>query len=552
VTRGKEFPALLAVGVAVVMTRPLILHLDSQTPFVDSWGDPLYLAWQVSWIGHALLHSPLHLLQSNFYFPVKNNLALTDVLFGYAPAGLLASSGPHAALIVHNVLFIFSYALAFFGAYLLARELGAGDWGGAAAGAAFAYAPWKLGQNGHLHVLSSGGIPLALALLVRGYRRGSGRTIVGGWLVAAWQMTLGFNLGLQFAYLLLALAFLVTAHWLIKRRPRPDQTVLRASAGGIAVFLVVTVLVAVPYVQARQNLPEAKASAKTVAFYSPPLSGFISAPSFSYAWSAATAGPRAHLRGAATIEQTLFPGATVFLLALLGLASSAYSLRLRVGLLAGTLVCFAFSLGLRSTDHPDRGFMPFRLLFDFAPGWGNVRTPGRINNLTSLGLALLAGAGLALVVRVVRKRSRREAIAALVGGALVTAVLFEGFGPIPQPRAPAVPRGALAGPAPQLHLPTTDFIDGEYAYWAIGRFPKMANAASSFDPQVILDIRKASLEFPDARSVRFLRSTGVRSVILHRDLARGTEWKGTAHRSVAGLKITRREQGALVIYRLAR
>jgi hypothetical protein len=552
VTRRKEFPALLAIGVAVVMTRPLILHLDSQTPFVDSWGDPLYLAWQSAWIGHALLHSPLHLLQSNFYFPVRNNLALTDVLFGYAPAGLLASSGPHAALIVHNVLFIFSYALAFFGAYLLARELGAGNWGGAAAGAAFAYAPWKLGQNGHLHVLSSGAIPLALALLVRGYRRGSGRSIVGGWLVAAWQMTLGFNLGLQFAYLLLTLALLVTADWVVKRAPRPDQAVVRASAAGIAVFLAVTVLVAVPYVQARQNLPAPKASAKTVAFYSPPLSGFITAPSFSYVWGRATAGPRANLREGATIEQTLFPGATVLLLALLGLASSAYSLRLRLGLMAGTLVCFAFSLGLRGTDHPDRGFMPFRLLYDVAPGWGNVRTPGRINNLTSLGLALLAGAGLALVVRVLRMRTRREAIAALVAGALVTAILFEGFGPIPQPRVPRVPRGELSAPAPQLHLPTNDFTDGEYAYWGIGRFPKMANAASSFDPQVILDVREASRTFPDARSVRFLRRTGVRTVILHRDLARRTEWADTADRSVAGLEITRRRQGNLVIYHLAR
>jgi hypothetical protein len=551
VTRRKEFPALLAVGVAVVMTRPLIVHLGSETPVGGAGSDPLYLTWQVAWIGHALLHSPLHLLQSNFYFPVKNNLALTDVLFGYAPAGLLASSGPHAALIVHNLLFIFTYALAFLGAYLLARELGAGDWGGAAAGAAFAYAPWKLGQNGHLHVLSSGGIPLALALLLRGYRRGSARSIVGGWLVAAWQMTLGFNLGLQFAYLLLALAVVVVVHWLMERMPRPRQAVVGASATGIAVFVTVTVLAAIPYLQARQELPEAKAAAADVAFYSPPLRGFVAAPSFSYVWGDATAGPRATLPGGAAIEQTLFPGATVFLLALLGLASIAYSLRLRLGLMAGTLICFAFSLGLRGADHPDRGFMPFRFLYDFAPGWGNVRTPGRINNLTSLGLALLAGAGLALVVRGIRRRSRREAIAAVVAGALVTAILIEGFGPIPQPRAPAVPAGQLSQPAPQLNLPTSDFADGEYAYWGIGRFPKMANAASSFDPKVILDIRSAALAFPDARSVRFLRRIGVRSVVLHRDLAVGSDWQDTAHRSIAGLGITRREQGDLVIYRLS-
>ncbi len=551
-TRRKEFPALLAVAVAVVMTWPLILRLSSETQFVDSWGDPLYFTWQVAWIGHALLHNPLHLLQSNFYFPVRNNLALTDVLFGYAPAGLLASSGPQAALIVHNLLFIFTYALAFLGAYLLGRELGAGDWGAAAAGAAFAYAPWKLGQNGHLHVLSSGGIPLALALLLGGYRRGSGRLIVGGWFVATWQMTLGFNLGLQFAYLLLALAILVVAHWVMERRPRPSKAVLRASAAGIAIFLAVTVLVAVPYLQARKNLPEAKAPATAVALYSPPPRAFLTAPSSSYLWGGATADRRATLRVGATIEQTLFPGVTVLLLALLGLASGAYSFGLRLGLMAGTLVCFALSLGLRSVDNPDRGFTPFRFLYDFAPGWNNVRTPGRINNLTSLGLALLAGAGLALVVRGIRRQSARPAIAGVAAAALVTAILVEGFGPITHPRVPPVPLGELSAPAPQLDLPTNDFTDGQYAYWGIGRFPKLANAASSFDPQIILDIRSAALAFPDARSVRFLRRIGVRSVILHRDLAVGTDWQDTADRSIAGLGITRREQGDLVIYHLGR
>ncbi|MDW8339275.1 MAG: hypothetical protein RMM28_09070 [Thermoleophilia bacterium] len=56
--------------------------------------------------------------------------------------------GPTAALVVYNLLFLGSYALAFLAAYLLARELGTGPFGGVAAGAAFAYAPWKLAQNG--------------------------------------------------------------------------------------------------------------------------------------------------------------------------------------------------------------------------------------------------------------------------------------------------------------------------------------------------------------------------------------------------------------------
>ena len=73
---------------------------------------------------------------------------------------------------------------------------------------AFAYAPYRVTEAGHLHVISGGGLPLALFLLVRGYRRGS-RVLLAGWLVSAWQISLGFTLGLQFAYLLAVLALLV-------------------------------------------------------------------------------------------------------------------------------------------------------------------------------------------------------------------------------------------------------------------------------------------------------------------------------------------------------
>ncbi|HLY95173.1 MAG TPA: hypothetical protein VKP14_10025, partial [Gaiellaceae bacterium] len=385
-SRGYRLPILVSIVLAVAMTWPLVLHLGSEAQLVDKWGDPLYLTWQVAWLGHALLHDPLHIFQTNFYFPIKNNLVFTDVLFGYAPAGLFAGSGPHAALVVHNLIVIFTFALAFFGAFLLARELSAGAWGGAAAGAAFAYAPWKLAQAGHLQILSSGGIPLSLYFLVRGYRHGRGRLIVAGWLVAAWQMTLGFNLALQLAYLLLLLGAGAVALWLRHGKPRPTRTVLRASALGVAAFVTVTALVAAPYLRVQQDYPEATMPTAEVAFFSPPPRAFITAPRFDLVWGDATRDSRATLRS--DVEQTLFPGVTVLVLALLGLAGASYSRRLRIGLAAGTIVCIALSLGLTSVS----GFTPFRLLRDVAPGWNGVRTPGRINNMTSLGLALLAAA----------------------------------------------------------------------------------------------------------------------------------------------------------------
>ena len=57
-------------------------------------------------------------------------------------------------------------------------------------------------------------------LLLRGYRRGSRGLVLAGWLVSAWQVSLGFTLGLQYTYLLLVLGLLVLWHWWRGGSPR--------------------------------------------------------------------------------------------------------------------------------------------------------------------------------------------------------------------------------------------------------------------------------------------------------------------------------------------
>ena len=99
----------------------VLIHLGSVVP--RDIGDPLAEAWQPAWGGHALLHQPLHFFDANRFWPLKDSLAFGDALIGYAPTGIIGS-GPHAAMVRYDLLFLFAYALAFFGAYLLARELG--------------------------------------------------------------------------------------------------------------------------------------------------------------------------------------------------------------------------------------------------------------------------------------------------------------------------------------------------------------------------------------------------------------------------------------------
>jgi hypothetical protein len=543
-----ELPAVISIVLAIAMTLPLVLHLgvDVNTDL----GDPLFETWQLAWIGHALTHAPLHLYQANRFWPDHDSLAFTDVMLGFAPAGLIAQAGPHAALVVHGLLFILSYALAFAGAYYFAYELGAGRLGGLVAGAAYAYAPWRLAQGGHLQVLSSGGIPLALFLLLRGYRRGSWRTVAAGWLVAMWQMTLGFTLGLQFGYLMLVLAGAAAVLWLRSGRPPVERSVAAAGVLGAGAFAVVTILLALPFLRVTHDHPEAKRTPDQVKLFSPPAKGFLAAPAGNLVWGGATAKTRAKL--SAPVEQSLFPGVTVVVLALLGLASVAYRAGARIWLATGTIVFGVLSLGLPENGE---GVTPYRFLYDHAPGWNGIRTPGRLNTLTSLGLALLAAAGVALVVTYTRRlrlpRGYAEPAAGLTAVVCAGLVLLEGFGSSPHPFGPPVPPGQEAAPAPQLHLPSDDFNDdGFYSYWSVAGFPAMVNGAASFFPTDLLRTRQIAASFPDAGSVAYLRELGVRSVILHRDLAPGTPWQNTADRPTNGLGITSERVGELVIYRL--
>ncbi|OFW75392.1 MAG: hypothetical protein A2Y55_05775 [Actinobacteria bacterium RBG_16_68_12] len=367
-------------------------------------------------------------------------------------------------------------------------------------------------------------------------------------------MTLGFTLGLQLAYLLAVLGA-IGALALLRRRLWPlDRRLMAATALGLVVFAATAALMAQPYLRVIDAHPEARRTPEYVESFSPELRSFLAAPSESWLWADASHRARAPL--AAPEEMSLFPGLMISLLALVGVIVSVYPRWLRIGLAAGVIVCALLSLGVRDVSGPEKYLTPFRLLYEVAPGWDGVRAPGRINTLTSLGLALLAGAGLCGLERQARRRvasSERTAIRALpAAGALllIGVILTEGLGPLAHPRAPAVPAGQLLATAPQLHLPAGFHDDLVYSYWSTAGYPATVNGAGGFDPDSYDRLRKAVKGFPDARSVSVLRKLGVRTVVLHPDRAAGTPWEDTAERPVAGLPLQRAAVGGVVLYRL--
>jgi hypothetical protein len=555
--RGELLWVILGgIALAVLTTWPLVLHMS--TRIAPDLGDPVRTAWEVAWVGHALLHSPTGVFDSNAFYPHPLSLAFSDSLLGYGPAAFFGS-GTVAALVRYNLLFLLAWSLCFVGAWLLARELGAGKVGAAAAGAAFAYAPYRITEAGHLHVISGGGIPLSLFLLMRGYRRGSRGLLAAGWLVAAWQMSLGFTLGLQFAYLLALLALLAAIWWWRVKRPALPRNLVAITCIGITLCGVISVYQARPYLKVAADYPTAKRTVREVKNYSSGPWAFLAASSENRVWGGVTAGARAHVHS--KNEDVYFPGAVIAVLALIGLASSIYTRRLRIGLACGVAVCSILALGMGLTG---AGY-PYRLLYDYAPGWNGVRVPGRVFTLATLFLALLAAAGawrLAEIARVwgagLGPRGGGRMVA-VVGALLVVGLVGEGAGHLGHPLVPQPASAEIGLPAPILDLPTDGAADRLWQYFSTDGFPKIAQGNSTFDLPAQDDLRGGMNGFPDKASVEKLRWYGIRTVVLHLKLPTlpGLHGKETAEppdvvaaaaKPVKGLGVRSRRVGDVVIY----
>ncbi|WP_422772518.1 hypothetical protein ACN28C_05715 [Plantactinospora sp. WMMC1484] len=555
--------ALGALALAVLMTWPTLRYPRHTLP-QDYW-DPTLQAWQVAWSGHILLTKPAQLWQSNAFFPETWTFAFSDTLLGYAPAGMIGQ-GPEAAILRYNILFVLAHALATVGAYALVRQLGSGRIGAAVAGISFAYAPWLLGQAGHLHVLSNGGIPLALAMLARGhgwslrhgYRpelRRSGWAFAG-WVVAAWQLSLGFGIGLVFAYVLGLIAVVVLASWLVRRilrRPRQPFGIrlLLADFWGGAVFVATGALLAIPYFKVADLHPYARRTAEDLHNYSPPPGGFLTAPPESLIWGDLHEPVRAGLPGLP--ETTLLPGYALLALAGAGLVFSIWTVRQRLLLLAATLVAGVLAMGTRFFG----GTFSYLPLFDHLPGWDGLRTPGRLMLWVTLLLGVLAAGSVGAFAERARQISAAERIPPRPGPILrlvtllpVALVLAEGLNTTPHPVVPLQPAAMRVENGPILVLPSDQKTDQHVMLWSTSKFQDIVNGGSGFTPQRLAEVREVTANFPDQASIDYLRTMGVRTVVVLRDRVAGTPLEATVDLPVDTLGISREDVGETVIYRL--
>jgi hypothetical protein len=551
-----------SIAVAVLMTWPTLRYPQYTLP--QDTLTPALQAWQLAWSGHILLTDPLQLWQSNAFFGERYSFAFFDSLLGYAPFGMLGT-GPAAAVLRYNIVFVLAHALLLIGGYALVRQLGAGRTGAAVAGMAFAYAPWRLAQEGQLHLISVGAIPLALAMLARGHgwslrygrrpeRRHAGWAFAG-WLVAAWQLSLGFTVGLPFAYALAAVVVAAAVGFVIRRIRRAPLPTLSwrlfaADMGGALIVTGVGTLLALPYITVARLYPNAQPSEAELRFFSPPLRSLLISPADSLVWGDAHAVPRAALGWPA--EMTLLPGFALYAMALVGLLFSVWTVRQRLLLLLGVLVTAVLASGTQFFG----GRWTYLPLAEHLPGWDSLRTPGRLILWPTLLLGVLAAGAVCELIRRAEHLSAQRVppwpgpwlrLATLVPLVLVAA---EGLNATPHPTVPAQPTAMRTIGGPMLVLPTSALGDQHVLLWSTSRFQPVANGTAPFVPQQQEELRRVSATFPDAASIQYLRGRGITTVVLLRDRIAGTPWERAGDVPVDTLGIQREDVADAVVFRL--
>jgi hypothetical protein len=553
--------ALVSLVLAAVMTWPTLKYPAYTIP-QDIW-DPTLVAWIISWSGHAMTTDVTQLLHANAFHPEAYSYVFTDTLLGYFPAGMIGS-GFTAALVRYNIIYVLLHALAFFGAYALVRQLGAGKTGAAVAGAAFAFAPWRLAQAGHMHVISTGGIALALAMLARGHgfslrhgyqpEKAKPGWAFAGWFVAAWQISLGFGIGLPFGYVMAGITLVALTFLLVRRfRHGPfafGWKLLAANVSGGLIFAGVTIGLALAYLQVAALHPNAVRSEAEVSLYSPPLLGFFVSPAESVIWGEAHTAARETLPWHP--EMTMLPGFVLYGLACAGLILSIWSVRQRLFLLGGVILSIFLAMGTATFDGGRPGYMT---LYDILPGWDALRTSGRLVIWTTLLLAILAAGAVSAFVEQVKQlpsvqvTGRPHPLARALLLIPVLLVLGEGLNNTPHPVVPPPPPSLALAPAPIFVLPSDQLRDEHVMLWLTKDFQPIINGGSGFTPQSTSQAREVAKSFPDEASVQLLRQMGVQSVVVLRQQVIGTPYEGALSQDGAAFGLTREDHPDAVIFR---
>lgn len=508
---GMKWLGLLAGALllAVVGTWPLGARLRDRvydpTHLGGVWGEgsswDIYLTlWILAWDAHALATDPGHILDANIFHPAPRTLALSENLFGVLPLYLPARALTGDPVAAHQAVIVLTFAAAFLAALALVRVWTEVWVAAATAGVLFAFAPFRGSQIGALQTLGDYWLPI-VPLAIHRIATTSDRR---------WSLALGTALVLETlnSYYLGYCAFLVAAVCLAAALPDSSAIARRRLVFTVTIAMVVVALSAIPYLLARREAAIPAAATAVQQFYS------------------ATPG-----RTGAT------PALVIALLTLpwwrAGMRATAGG-RWLAALVACTVLAHLLALGplvqIGGLTLPG----PFAAFAAVVPGVAVIRAPVRFNAVATMGLAALAGIGVAGGLRRCHEWSSswqvfaRGIVVAGAAGAVAYGVphpvpvkAIETWATLPPAYRwlATAPRGPLVEiPFHDVRQPLEPREEVHRQYLSIWHWQPLVNGYSGFVPASYGAISATARALPAPAAVADLvRDTGLRWVLVHRD-----------------------------------
>lgn len=490
--------AALMTALAAIVTWPQALHMS--TGFATHQ-DPYFSMWRFAWFAHALVTSPLHLLDANIFHPATRTLLFSDaMLLESAVAAPFVWAGVPTVLI-YNVLlfagFVGSGVAMFVLAHYLTRSTGAA----LVAGAVFTLAPYRVEHVMHLELQWVMWVPLTLWALHRAVDESSWRFGVAAGVFIWLQVLSCVYYGV---FLAILLAGFVPVLLLTSGRKALYAVPALAAAAGVAAVLVLPY--AWPYASLSKSLGPRPANAVTE--YSATPLNYLASSSSSWLW-----GWTADRWGGPEVR--LFPGLVAMVLALIGILARPRKLVLLY--IVVTAVAVVGSFGLRTSM--------YAWLFERVGLLQGLRSPSRFGILAMCGIAMLAALGLSRLEASGRGRGVRQ----LTLMALLLLALESAVRPSPLTAASVVSdsavyktiRSSAPGVVLELPMPRADGLPGpEYYYqiWSTHHWNRLVNGYSGYYPIDYLRTLASVRTFPDDASMARLRAHNVRYIIVHREL----------------------------------
>lgn len=423
----------LFIVLTVVMTYPLAIEITSLLPGSIDIFSYLWIFWYTTqFTPHILDVNSIFYTNYVFYpdgVPVIAFFSTYNQVLFNLMAPLLG------VVVTSNILYLSSFILSGFGAYLLCKHITREDISAIVAGIIFAFCPYHFDHAlvGHMGAMTMQWIPFCVLFLLKTFED---RKIIDTVLAAVFFILVAMSDQQYTVFTGIFLALLVGYQWIIRRSLRFD----RRDIGLLALFSILSLLVIVPLnygniMAALSSSNYLKPGSGEAAFYSADLLNFL-IPSVNHPIIGDFVNNVYYNNAAGdknTWEGTVFIGFSTLALVMYGAIKERTIDR---WFWMGSAAFFALlSLGPILHVHGQTAFfgheipLPFSLLAQIVPGLSNTRTPGRFEVITALSIAVLAGIGLAQLRRDLAARqigeSAKGKLKVIVPALFTMLILFE-------------------------------------------------------------------------------------------------------------------------------